>query len=443
MSHRYPDHRPAEADYDGAGYRRRPYDEDPQGHDEPAYDQYGYDAGGYDADDGYADQGYARGHAAPEPVAHLFEEQQLPSRRSRRPSREKMLRRRRRTIVVGAVLLFFVVVLIGLILFLRDLLGMNEPKDYEGAGTGSVVFTVNPGDGPMVIGGNLVSQDIIANSDRFMEVVAAEADGREIQPGEYEMRYQMSASAAFEALIGEQGGLVHYAAVARDLRQGEVFEILSTSTGIPVSEFEALAESPQQFGLPEQARSLEGYLHPGEYRFDVNLTASDIVSEMVAQTFAVLEEDGITDPAEQYRILTKASIIQAEAGEADYATVAGSIENRLKPDNTETNGLIQSDATVTYGLDRKSYNLTPEEKADKSNPYNTYANPGLPVGPIGSPSREAIDAAANPADVPYYYWVTVNLDSGETKFSSTLAEHARYVAEYQEWCSGQEPGRCD
>ena len=410
MSHRYPDHRAAGPDYE--------------------------------AEDGYADSGYAHSYVDEEPPGGLFAET-VPTRRSRRPSREKMLRRRRRTIVVGVVLLFFVAVVIGLIMFLRDLLGMNEPKDYEGPGTGSVVFTVNPGDGPLVIGTNLESQDIVANADRFMDVVATEAAGREIQPGEYEMRYQMPAADAFEALIGEQGALVHYAAVARDLRQGETFEVLATATGIPVAEFEALAANPQQFGLPEQARSLEGYLYPGEYRFEVDLSATDIITEMVGNAFAVLEEDGITDPAEQYRVLTKASIIQAEAGEADYATVAGSIENRLKADNTETNGLIQSDATVTYGLGRKSYDITPEEKADKSNPYNTYANPGLPVGPIGSPSREAIDAAANPADVPYYYWVTVNLDSGETKFSSTLAEHARYVAEYQEWCSGQEPGRCD
>jgi UPF0755 protein len=256
------------------------------------------------------------------------------------------------------------------------------------------------------------------------------------------MRYQMASDDAAAILVDDESAKVSYAAVARDLRQGEVFTILAESTGIPVTEFQALAKEPVRFGLPKQARSLEGYLHPGEYRFKVDATAPEIVQEMVDNTFAQLEEDGIKDPAEQYRILTIASIIQAEAGEADYASVAGSIMNRLKPDNTETSGLIQSDATVTYGLGRKSYDITPEEKADTSNPYNTYANPGLPVGPIGSPSEEAIDAAVSPADVPFYYWVTVDLDSGETKFSETLAEHARYVAEYQAWCADN-PGRCE
>ncbi|MBD8043573.1 endolytic transglycosylase MltG [Arthrobacter sp. Sa2BUA2] len=341
------------------------------------------------------------------------------------------------------VLAVFAGVVFGLTLFLRDLLGMNETKDYPGPGEGTVSFVVHPGEGPLLIGESLAAQDIVATGKKFVEVFQQEADGREIQPGTYEMRLQMSASGAVTALLGDGGTAVHYAAIARDLRQSETFDILVESTGIPLTEFEALAASPQDFGLPAEAVSLEGYLFPGEYRFPVDSTATEIVTEMVDNAFSALEESGVSDAAAQYDVLTKASIIQAEAGEADYATVAGAIENRLRADNTETNGLIQSDATVTYGLGRKSYNLTPEEKADKGNRYNTYANPGLPVGPIGSPSIEAIEAAANPADVPYFYWVTVNLDSGKTEFSSTLAEHARYVAEYQEWCGTQEAGRCE
>jgi UPF0755 protein len=230
--------------------------------------------------------------------------------------------------------------------------------------------------------------------------------------------------------------------VARDLRQGEVFDILSTSTGIPRAEFDALAAAPTQFGLPPQALSLEGYLHPGEYRFDVDASATDIITEMVKATTDRLADDGVTDPAEQYRILTIASIVQAEAQQGDYATVAGAINNRLTPGNTETSGFIQSDATVTYGLGKRSYQITDEEKQDTSNPYNTYANPGLPKGPIGSPGDDAIDATVNPADVPFYFWVTVDLDTGETKFSETYAEHLRYVDEYLAWCTDH-PGRCD
>jgi UPF0755 protein len=139
--------------------------------------------------------------------------------------------------------------------------------------------------------------------------------------------------------------------------------------------------------------------------------------------------------------VTVASIVQAEGGQAEYKDVAGAIYNRLKPTNTETSGLIQSDATVTYGLGKKTFHIDEAEKADKSNPYNTYAIQGLPAGPIGSPGKTAIDAAAKPNDNDYLYWVTINLDTKETKFSKTLAEHNGYVEQYNAWCEAN-PGRC-
>jgi len=470
VSHRYPDHRfpgqEPEFDPQAESYAGEDVSAPEQGY-EPAggiHEGYRYDGaqhadeGHYTAEGHYADSGRhaeTGRHAdtaqhpdaglayEPAPVVQTFFAEEPPSRRSRRPSRDKQRQRRRRTVVMIVVLAVFAGVVFGLTMFLRDLLGMNETKDYPGPGEGSASFVVQPGEGPLLIGDNLVAQDIVATSKKFVEAFQQEADGRQIQPGTYELRYQMSASGAVSALLGDGGTAVHYAAVARDLRQTETFDILVESTGIPRAEFEALAASPRDFGLPEKAVSLEGYLFPGEYRFPIDATATEIVTEMVDNAFAALEEAGVSDPAAQYDVMTKASIIQAEAGEADYTKVAGAIENRLRAENTETNGLIQSDATVTYGLGRKSYDLTPEEKADKANRYNTYANPGLPVGPIGSPSIEAIEAAANPADVPFFYWVTVNLDSGETKFSSTLAEHSRYVTEYQDWCSTQEAGRCE
>ncbi|NKX54067.1 endolytic transglycosylase MltG [Arthrobacter sp. E918] len=369
------------------------------------------------------------------------------SRRSAGAVKNKKLtarqrRRRRRNLIMLSVLGVFAAGLVGMVLTLQNLLGMNEPKDFAGPGGAEVTFTVEQGAGPIAIASDLTEREIVASSEVFLEELASLAQGREVQPGTYTLRLEMPARDAAEVLLADAGSKVAYAAVNRTLRQHEIFEALSKGTQIPVSEFEKLAQDPQALGLPPQARNLEGYLFPGEYRFPLDATAEDILKEMVGNTLERLEADGITDPDEQFRVLTIASIVEAEAGEADYATVAGAIMNRLKPDNTETSGLIQSDATVTYGLNRKSYDITPEEKADKSNPYNTYAHPGLPAGPINSPGGPAIDAAANPKDVPYYYWVTVNLDTGETKFSETLAEHNSYTREYLDWCAKQEDGRC-
>jgi UPF0755 protein len=412
------------------------------GHSSAAHDADAHGDDPHAVHDPSDESAHDPGHGHAEPVEEFFASQDgSHPDRQRRSSKARQRRRIRGTVILLVVLLVFAGTVYAAALMLRDALGLNDVTDYAGPGQGATVFTVPEGAGLLSIGDGLENADIVADSETFVEALSAISGGREVQPGEYEMRLQMSSAAAAESLLGENPSLVSYAAVARDLRQGEVFDILSASTSIPREEFDALAAAPTQFGLPPQALSLEGYLHPGEYRFPIDATATDVITEMVTATTDRLEVDGVTDPNEQYRILTIASIVQSEAQEGDYASVAGAINNRLSPGNTETNGFLQSDATVAYGLGERTYQLTPEEKADTSNPYNTFANPGLPKGPIGSPSDEAIDATVNPADVPFYFWVTVNLDTGETKFSETYAEHLRYVAEYDAWCGANE-GRC-
>ena len=97
--------------------------------------------------------------------------------------------------------------------------------------------------------------------------------------------------------------------------------------------------------------------------------------------------------------------------------------------------LLQSDATVSYGTGRtNSVTTTGAERADAANKYNTYANPGLPIGPIALPGDDAIHAALNPTPGPWLYFVAVNLKTGETVFSTTVAEHDAAVKQWQAWC---------
>ena len=255
------------------------------------------------------------------------------------------------------------------------------------------------------------------------------------------MRQEMKNSDAVAVLLNKDQGKVMYFALSAGLRISESLQAISEGTGISVPELKALSDAPTQFGVPAKAKNLEGYLAPGEYRFPLGTSAKDIVQKLVGTTLDELKAQGVTDPAKQYDVVTVASIVQAEGGQAEYGDVAGAIYNRLKPNNTETNGLIQSDATVTYGLGIRSFHIDEAQKADKSNLYNTYANQGLPVGPIGSPGKTAIDAAAKPKSNSYLYWVTINLDTKETKFSKTLAEHNGYVEQYNAWCEAN-PGRC-
>ena len=93
------------------------------------------------------------------------------------------------------------------------------------------------------------------------------------------------------------------------------------------------------------------------------------------------------------------------------------------------------DSTVLYGLGRSGGIPAPEEATDPNNQYNTYVHPGLPPGPIGSPSEDAIKAVLNPPAGSWLYFVTVNLDTGETLFSSTSEEQAANTKKLNDYCA--------
>ncbi|MBN2705242.1 MAG: endolytic transglycosylase MltG, partial [Deltaproteobacteria bacterium] len=131
------------------------------------------------------------------------------------------------------------------------------------------------------------------------------------------------------------------------------------------------------------------------------------------------------DTSTGYRLLTLASIVQKEAGsEAEMPLIASVFYNRL-----QKNMRLESDPTTIYGLgDSFDGNLRRPDLRHPS-PYNTYRHRGLPPGPICSPGRAALRAAAQPAASDFFYFVSRN--DGSHQFSRTLAEHRRAVRKYQ------------
>lgn len=362
-----------------------------------------------------------------------------PSRRTHRVS--KRVRNRRRSLAFLIVVVLFGAVVYFAVQTVRPMLGGFTVPDYPGPGTGSVEIIVAQGATGRTVAAELKSQDVVASEQAFLDALTAAEGSGSLQPGNFEMKLQMKAADAVTILLSASDAKVHYAAVAQNLRLNDTLAVLATSTGLPEAEFAELANNPQLFELPKQAKTLEGYLAPGEYRFPIDVDAKTVLTEMVAAAKKSLTDTGVTDPAEQFRVLTIGSIIEFEGNAANYAKISGAIENRINNPNGETGGRLESDATVAYGLGLKTYNITAEQKADKSNLYNTFANQGLPVGPIGSPGIKAIEAAAHPEKNPYYFWVTVDLKTGETLYAATFAEHQRNVTRYVAWCQAN-PGEC-
>jgi UPF0755 protein len=391
----------------------------PGGH----YDQGHYDDAHYDGqhDDGHQHE-FLPGPAAAAVVA--------------RPS--KKVRRRRRLLALFLTLAVFVTAVAVGAQFLKPLLGNDKPSDFPGPGGAEVQVTVENGAGTRSVAAELESVRVVANADTFLQ--AFNASGGTLAPGDYTFKTEMKNTDAVNVLLGKDKTKVIYFALSAGLRIGESLQAISEGSGVSIQDLKALSDDPSQFGLPAGAKNLEGFLAPGEHRYPLGTSAKDILQSLVTTTVDELKTQGISDPAKQYEAVIVASIVQAEGGQAEYGDVAGAIYNRLKP-NDQTGGFLQVDSAVTYGLGTRSFNFTDEQRQDKSNPYNTYANPGLPPGPIGSPGKTAIDAAAKPKSNDYLYWVTINLDTKETKFSRTLAEHNGYVEQYNAWCMAN-VGRC-
>ncbi|GAA2034295.1 hypothetical protein GCM10009720_13600 [Yaniella flava] len=344
----------------------------------------------------------------------------------------RKVRKRRRTVVMLSSFAVFLGLLIVVGLGVSQLVGWTN-NDYPGPGGEEIAFEVNPGEGAIVIGNRLVDEDIVASTSAFRDAVESSQSTSEIQPGEYTLQHQMPARDAAAILLDEGGLGQHYVYVNSGHRIDDVYEHIAEQTEYSADEIEEAAD-PSNFEVPSEASTLEGYIAVGEYQFPMDASMQEILEQMIEPTMNEFERLGIEDPEEQHRLVTIASILEAEARSEDFAMVAGIIENRLDESNTETYGFLQIDATVIYGMGVRQLQFTAEDRQDESNEYNTYQHRGLPPGPIGAPSIAALDAAAEPEDNDYLYWITTNIETGETKFSSTYEQHREYQQEYRAYC---------
>lgn len=329
----------------------------------------------------------------------------------------------------------------------RKVLGWELPIDYVGGGEGSIIVTITNGQLGSDVATTLQKAGVTMTTEAFYNLLLTRPDVQ-FQPGSYQLKLKMSASAALDALLDPANkvqtrvGFPEGTTVAGILaRLGDVSE----STGVTLEELKAAAEDFGSFGLPTGALSLEGYLFPATYSLDPGTTAHDILQTMVDEMTSRLDAAGVA-PDDRARVLTIASLIQREAGgnAEDFYKVSRVIQNRL-----DAGMLLQFDSTAHYGYiwaygdrDEGGVFTSSQELAD-DNPYNTYVHPGLPIGPIGAPGELAIDAALNPVEGGWLYFVTVNLDTGETAFSETLAQHNAAVKQLQQWCRTTKSPNCD
>jgi UPF0755 protein len=173
---------------------------------------------------------------------------------------------------------------------------------------------------------------------------------------------------------------------------------------------------------------LEGYLFPDTYFMRPDTTAPQIV-EVLLDTFerkvgTTLRAASAERKVAIYDIVKLASIIEREARDrGESATIAGVYTNRLR-----IGMKLDADPTIQYALGEWRELSLDDLKLDS--PYNTYLNAGLPPTPIANPGVAALEGAAKPADVPYFYFVAKSDGTGGHAFAITVEEHEANRVKY-------------
>jgi peptidoglycan lytic transglycosylase G len=308
-------------------------------------------------------------------------------------------------------------------------LGVNRP--YKGYAESEQFVEIPPGSGTAAIARRLADAGVVTDVNTFRLALWVTGQGRRLQAGEYRFDHPLSARQVAEK-IGRGEVYVHPITFREGLTIKQMAELYESRGFGPAKDFvEAAKNVALVQSIDPVAKDLEGYLFPDTYALPRRATADQLVARMVASFTKALTPDLIekaTANGQSVRqLVTLASIVEKETGKAEERPMVAAVyANRLKI------GMgLQCDPTVIYALERSGRfngNLTREDLQFDS-PYNTYRYAGLPPGPIAAPGRASLEAAADPASVPYLYFVSRN--DGSHAFASTLDEHNRNVQQYQ------------
>ena len=184
-------------------------------------------------------------------------------------------------------------------------------------------------------------------------------------------------------------------------------------------------------GIPE-----EGSLAPDGYEIRPGMDRATFLADMSATQARILEAawearsaDSPVETPEEALVL--ASIIEKETAISEERTLVASVfANRLKK------GIkLQTDPTVIYGVTEGKSVLgrgLRQSELRAPTPWNTYVIEGLPPTPIANPGKASIEAALNPAESDFIFFVAKSLDPRDGhNFAVTLDEHNRNVAAYR------------
>lgn len=330
---------------------------------------------------------------------------------------------------------------------------MNSPHEHAKA---NEYISIEKGTAPPAVIGRLVSEGVIENGTPVMLYLRTVGDASKIKAGDYRFKSPIT---PLEVLADLEKGeerttrlvipegftifdianrIAEFTAKNQLERSGTVDR---GDTGSPLiyTDKDVLAmlnDSSLVRDISPDAQNLEGYMYPSTYEVDPKSTPQEMIYMMVNQFRKVWKPEW-TEKAKAmgrtpHEIVTIASLIETETGvPAERPMVASVIYNRLA--KRIPLGIDQTNVYIAKMQGRWDGTI---HKSDLEviSPYNTRKFPGLPPGPISSVSANSIEAALNPAQTDYIFYVrNVQLNDGSHWFYASAAEFEKGKAEYQKW----------
>lgn len=321
------------------------------------------------------------------------------------------------------------------------LINSSAQKTVE---TKTYIINIEKGDGPTGVVAKLQALDIPVNPQRFYWSGRLHGIWPKLKAGEYELKPPITVAQIFKQITS--GISIGYPIT---IREGEnLFEISKTIANFPFlnpKEFTRLVHSPAVIKelLPDLSdstrrsmKNLEGYLFPNTYVLSKKTTELDLIKILVRESnknWGIAQESRARAMGwDRHQVVTLASMVEKETGAAEERPLIASVFfNRLRKKMR-----LQSDPTTIYGIwHRYQGNLRKSDLLEYT-PYNTYAIPALPVGPISNPGKESIEAVLSPANSEYLFFVSRN--DGTHVFTTKLSDHEKAVRDFQKNAKARE-----
>lgn len=312
------------------------------------------------------------------------------------------------------------------------LIGKDDLKSSVNTTATETNFIIDSGESVTSVARRLERAGLINNAKAFRAYLIYKGLDSQIKAGKFQLSPALSSLQVTELIQSNFSPIVQFY-IYPGWRAEEIAAALPTS-GIEVDPDEFLQLIHQPELLKTSATyvdypSLDGFLFPGVYEIDRNVSSSHLVQifidkffdQVSPETIAAIENQGLS----LYEGVVLASIIQRETFmDGERALMASVFYNRLYEGMK-----LETDPTVQYALGYSdewgNWWKTPLRTNDLSvdSPYNTYNNYGLPPTPISNPDLPSILAVANPEVSPYFYFRAKCDGTGYHDFSITFEEH--------------------